>query len=82
MIAAGNGALEYREEFERCPQMEVLDRNDEAHRVDAAHHLTAIPPPDRWDAGPRNLYNVVPEYVREPDADQNVLKRKQEPWPG
>lgn len=82
MIAAGSGALEYREEFERCPQVEILDPDHEAHRIDAAFHLAAIPARAEWDAGPRNLYNVVPEYVREPDADQNVLKRKQEPWPG
>ncbi|MHB9053219.1 MAG: tRNA (adenosine(37)-N6)-threonylcarbamoyltransferase complex dimerization subunit type 1 TsaB [Thermoleophilia bacterium] len=78
--AAGNGVLAYRDIFVSAGQLEPLEPDHPGNRVDACWHLRA----DRAEASavynPGRLLSVVPQYVREPDADKTILLRKKEPW--
>jgi tRNA threonylcarbamoyladenosine biosynthesis protein TsaB len=78
VVTAGNGVVSYYEIFSQCKLVEPLPQEDEAHRVRAAFHL---PPREVQPVyHPGKLLGVVPNYVRQPDADKNVLLRKRKPW--
>lgn len=77
VLAAGSGVLAYWNQFDAAGQVEAAHPEDPLHLVQAAFHLSA------WQGGsyePRLLQEVLPAYVREPDADKTVLLRKREPW--
>lgn len=77
VLAGGEGALVHYEILKRAERLELLPAGDTGHELRAALHLQKqiceIPAGDK-------LPEVMPVYVREPDADKTVLLRKREPW--
>ncbi len=78
MVAAGDGVLAYPEIFYSAPAIQALPPQDKRHQVQAAHHLPEAGCKKKYS--PQDLMEVLPEYVREPDADKTVLLRKRQPW--
>ncbi len=76
--AGGNGAIPYRDAFAGSNLLELLPVEDEGNRVHAGWLLHK--PGSHLDQDVNNLRNLVPMYVREPDADKTILLRKKEPW--
>jgi tRNA threonylcarbamoyladenosine biosynthesis protein TsaB len=62
-LAAGDGSLRFREELEAV-NVEILPGADPAHRI-AARHLCAA----ATGAEPVPLTDIVPVYLRRPDAE-------------
>jgi tRNA threonylcarbamoyladenosine biosynthesis protein TsaB len=62
-LAAGDGSLRFRKELEAV-NVEILPGTDPAHRI-AARHLCAA----ATGAEPVPLADIVPVYLRRPDAD-------------
>ena len=77
-LAAGNGSLAYFDIFAAALKVEVVGREDSRHRVRASWHLRSLRGATPFDPG--NMSNVVPVYIRQPDADRMILLRKREPW--
>lgn len=77
VLAAGNGVLAYLDRFGSASGIEIIEESDPRHRVSAAYHLSAVKE-GVYEAGSEQ--QVLPVYVREPDADKTVLLRKREPW--
>ncbi len=76
--AGGNGAIAYRDIFSAAGQIDLLAADHRGNFVSASWHLRAAASQGGFD--PRTLLTVVPEYVRDPDADKTILLRKKEPW--
>ncbi len=76
LLAGGDGALAYAGEI--GGDIELLPREEDAHRVSAARHFEAAA--FRPYTGVKDLAALVPEYVRQPDADKTILRRKRLPW--
>jgi hypothetical protein len=76
--AAGNGVLAYYAILGSTGRFELPEEGDLRHLIRAVWHLPACPADLAFH--PEELLQVLPEYVREPDADQTVLLRKKEPW--
>ena len=62
-LAAGDGSLRFRQELEAV-NVEILPGTDPAHRI-AARHLCAA----ARGAEPVPLADIVPTYLRRPDAE-------------
>lgn len=78
VLAAGNGVLAYFDMFAESTDVATPAIDDAMHVINARHHISVIKV--RGQAAPPDLFDVVPSYVREPDADKTVLLRKKEPW--
>ena len=78
VLAAGNGAVVYSEILSASREFDLLPGDHPGNRVNAAWHLKGADSSGAYD--PAGLLTVVPEYVREPDADKTILLRKREPW--
>jgi|SRR5665811_552118 len=76
--AGGNGALAYRQVLADSGRLDLLDTDDRANRVRAAWHVGALNTVP--DYKPGQLLDVLPIYVREPDANKTILLKKREPW--
>lgn len=76
--AGGDGALAYRQVLAADGKLDLLRANDNANRVRAAWHLGTLSTASEYMPG--QLLNVLPIYVREPDADKTILLKKREPW--
>lgn len=81
VVTAGNGVVAYHPVFSAAPMIRPLATDHPSHDIRAAFHLAAGD-----SAANRDVYSlddlsrVLPMYIREPDADKTVLKRKREPW--
>jgi tRNA threonylcarbamoyladenosine biosynthesis protein TsaB len=77
----GNGAMAYRELLSADHRLDLLQPEDRANCVHAFWHLVALDTV-KTAAGyqPGQLLDVLPLYIREPDADKTVLLKKREPW--
>ncbi len=75
-LAAGDGALRFREQLEAV-NVEILPGTDPAHRI-AARHLGAIAAGD--EPGPPE--RVTPLYLRRPDAEIWREQRDRNPGTG
>lgn len=78
VITGGNGALAYRKILQTSRQLDLLDSDDSGNQVCAVWHLRAVNIENGYDES--QMLSIVPEYVREPDADKTVLLRMREPW--
>jgi tRNA threonylcarbamoyladenosine biosynthesis protein TsaB len=74
-VAVGDGAIKFRDELEAAGAVVPADGSP-AHRLDAAVHcrLAAAMEPSAWDA-------VLPVYLRLPDAELALRKRRAEAAP-
>ena len=75
--AAGNGILSYFALFDKKP-VQPLPAGDLRHQVRAVYYLPAPGLKIKYDS--HDLLDVLPAYIREPDADKTVLLRKKGIW--
>jgi len=76
--AGGNGAVAYHDQLGASSHLVLLPADHPANRVRAIWHFQALSKDAIYQ--PRQLLEVLPLYVREPDADRTILLRKKEPW--
>jgi len=77
-LAGGEGALAYRSAIEKQTGIRLLAGEDPRNLVSAAAHIRLA---GTGGTGiHRDMEDVLPLYVREPDADKTVLLRKRPPW--
>jgi tRNA threonylcarbamoyladenosine biosynthesis protein TsaB len=69
VLAIGSGAIEFRAAFERAGA-EVPPDGSALHRMSATHHCTLAQSASTHDHG-----DVVPEYLRRPDAELALRER-------
>jgi len=78
VIAGGNGSVAYADSLNDVESLQVLPEADPANMIDAAFHL------DQLDTGSeyrsQDVVDLLPVYVREPDADKTILLKKREKW--
>lgn len=76
VLAGGNGCLAFMPQFETAAQVELIDPGDSRHQICAVYLLPELS--EVYGSG--LSAEVLPVYVRQPDADKTVLLRKREPW--
>ena len=78
VLGGGNGALAHRGVLKKIDALELLAESDDRNQVSAVYHLSSYVPGSKFRA--EGLLQLLPVYVREPDADKTVLLRKREQW--
>jgi tRNA threonylcarbamoyladenosine biosynthesis protein TsaB len=77
VFAGGDGTLAYMERFSTDGVI-VPEPDNDLHRVKARYHLPAFDLTAGYSI--ERIMDVIPTYVRDPDADKTILLRKKEPW--
>lgn len=78
VFAGGDGVQAYHEHFKGVGGIEIPGPDEKLHDIKARYHLPREPA--ELSHSFRENMQVMPVYVREPDADRTVLLRKREPW--
>ena len=76
--AAGNGALAYYDLFKASKMINLPANDDGCHKVRAVFHFLIAEEGRTFEPG--GMVAVLPNYIREPDADITVLERKKNTW--